>query len=145
LHRRAITLFNVHTKEAVPVLDGLLPPDDVLSHLFRCRGFGVSHPFDHRLVKALLKAAESFAAQRVEIVSAFRSAKYNDALGKKGRKVALESRHTQGEAIDFRLADVSAVKVGRWLLAHFDGGVGIYAADGFVHIDVGPKRSWRGR
>jgi hypothetical protein len=144
-HRVVTTLFSVHSKEAVPVLKGLKPPDDVLDHLFRCRGFGDSHHVDDRLFAMIVKAADQFKSQRVEIISAYRSIKFNEALSKKGRRVAVESRHTRGEAIDFRLTNVSARRVGQWLRKYFDGGVGTYSRDNFIHIDMGPKRRWYGR
>ncbi len=145
-YRRVITtLYNVHTNEAVPVLKGRRPPADVLDHLFRCRGFDLPHALDVRLIDAILRAASHFESLRAEIISAYRSPKFNDSLAKKGRGVAAESRHSRGQAVDFRLSDVGARELGRWLESHFSGGVGTYVADNFVHIDVGPKRRWSGR
>jgi uncharacterized protein YcbK (DUF882 family) len=66
-------------------------------------------------------------------------------LAKKGRRVASESKHTEGRAVDFSLEEISAIDLGKWLWAHFDGGVGIYPDDGFVHIDTGGKRKWWGK
>jgi uncharacterized protein YcbK (DUF882 family) len=136
------TLFNIHTREAVPVFTGTLPPAQVLEDIFRCRGFNDRHPVDSRLVKTVIAAAVRFNAPRVEIISAYRAPKFNDSLLKKGRRVALNSHHTKGEAIDFALSTARAKQVGAYVWKHFDGGVGIYAADDFVHIDVGPKRRW---
>lgn len=150
VHRRGLnpiltTLYNVHSREAVPVFRNVAPDPDVIGELLRCRGFGVRAELDPRLLQTVLAAAEEFASPRVRIISAYRSPKFNDALAKKGRGVASESRHTRGEAIDFGLATVEAVQLGRWLWEHFDGGVGTYANNDFVHIDVGPKRRWSGR
>ena len=89
--------------------------------------------------------AEHFKAPRVEIISAFRSEKFNDALSKKGRNVADESRHTKGEAIDFKIPGTKVRQVSAWLWEHFVGGLGTYDRDGFIHIDVGPKRKWWGK
>ncbi len=139
------TLYSIHSRESVPILKGRLPPDEVLDELFRCRGFGERRRMDPRLVEILLAAADHFKAPRVEIISAYRSPKFNDALAKKGRRVAAESRHTRGEAIDFSLPKVRAAKVGRWLWETFEGGVGTYSRNNFVHVDVGPKRRWKGK
>ncbi|MFO8072783.1 MAG: DUF882 domain-containing protein [Polyangia bacterium] len=136
------TLFNIHEREALPVFRDRRVPEPVLAELFRCRGFGEPGHLDPRLVEMVLDAAEEFEAPRVEIISAYRSPKFNDALAKKGRGVAPESRHTRGEAIDFRLEGTGACEVGRWLWENRDCGVGVYAADDFVHADVGPKRRW---
>jgi uncharacterized protein YcbK (DUF882 family) len=139
------TLFNVHTREALPVFKRQPPPAAVFNEFFRCRGFGVKTEIDRRLIDTILAAAEEFESPRVRIISAFRSPKFNDSLAKKGRRVATESRHTRGEAIDFGLETAKATDVGKWLWDNFDGGVGTYANDDFVHIDVGPKRRWSGR
>jgi uncharacterized protein YcbK (DUF882 family) len=90
----------------------------------------------------VLAAAIHFNAPRVEIISAYRTPKFNESLQKKGRQVALNSHHTKGEAIDFALPVAQAKQVGDYIWRTFDGGVGIYSVDNFVHIDVGPKRRW---
>jgi len=143
--KAATTLFNVHSKEALPILERHRPSAEMLSLFFRCRGFGYRRALDPRLLDALLGAAEEFDAARVNVVSAYRSPKMNETLAKKGRRVASESRHTAGEAIDFGLPAIPARRVADWLWGWFEGGVGVYDADDFVHIDVGPKRRWTGR
>ncbi|MDJ0762939.1 MAG: DUF882 domain-containing protein [Myxococcota bacterium] len=144
-HKVVTTLVNIHSRESVPVLKRRTPPDDVIDGLFRCRGFGDTHPVDPKLLSAIIAAADRFEAPRVDIISAYRSPKFNDALAKKGRRVAAESKHTQGRAIDFSLSSATAREVGAWLWAHFEGGVGVYKRDNFVHIDTGNKRRWQGR
>jgi hypothetical protein len=139
------TLFNVHSKEALPVLKGQFPPKEVLDFFFRCRGFGTVLHLDERLVENAVLAAVHFKSQRIEVISGYRSPKFNDALSKKGRHVAGESKHSMGGAMDFRLAGKDAATVGNWLEENFDGGVGIYVEDNFVHIDTGERRRWRGR
>ena len=139
------TLYAVHLKESLPILDKLRPPDEALNEIFRCRGFGERHPVDARLIEMLLATARHFKSQRVEIISGYRSPKFNDSLAKKGRHVAVESNHTKGQAVDFRVTTARAQDVGFWLWKNFDGGVGTYTINDFVHIDTGPKRRWRGR
>lgn len=145
LRRIITTLYSVHLHEAVPVLDGQPPPPTVLDHFYRCRGFGTVHPVDPRLTEAVIAAAIHFKASRVEVISAFRSPKFNDSLAKKGRHVASESKHTKGMAMDIRIVNTPASDVGKWMFSHFEGGVGTYVGDDFVHIDTGLKRRWRGR
>jgi uncharacterized protein YcbK (DUF882 family) len=141
----AATLFNVHTREALPIFAGRLPTAQALARFFRCRGFGLTRDLDPRLLEQALAAAAEFEAPRIEVISAYRSPKMNETLAKKGRKVASESRHTQGQALDFRVVGTPARRVGEWIWARFEGGVGIYDRDDFVHIDVGPKRRWNAR
>ena len=141
----AATLFNVHSREALTIFPGNLPDGMVLAGFFRCRGFGDPGHLDPRLLEAALTAAADLGTDRVEVVSAYRSSKFNDMLSKKARRVAGESRHIKGQALDLRLAGIPARRLGAWFWEHFDGGVGTYPGDDFVHIDVGPKRRWRGR
>ena len=140
----ATTLFNIHTREALPILAKRTPAAALQERFFRDRGFGATRALDPRLLETVLAAAAEFAAPRIDVISAYRSPKMNESLGKKGRHVATESRHTLGEAIDFSVPGVPARRVGEWLWQSFDGGLGVYDEDGFVHIDVGPKRRWRG-
>lgn len=139
------TLFNVHSREAVPLFSDQNLPLTSLRHLTACRGFGFEQDLDPKLFQAAFLAAQQFQTARIELISGYRSPKFNDTLAKKGRAVASESRHTRGQALDMRLCGVPATEVGAWLFLSFDGGVGTYVRDDFVHIDVGPKRSWRSR
>lgn len=145
LRKWVTTLYNVHHNESLPLLDGQMPPDDVLTHFFRCRGFATEHPLDPRLIETVTAAAKHFQTKRIEVISAYRSTKFNDTLSKKGRHVAAESKHTKGKAIDVRFVGTPAKDVGSWLIKIFEGGVGTYSNDDFVHIDTGPPRRWRGR
>ena len=48
----------------------------------------------------------------------------------------------QGQAIDFRLADVPRAKLRHAALAVRRGGVGCYPASDFVRVDTGRVRAW---
>ena len=55
---------------------------------------------------------------------------------------AFDSKHVKGGAGDIVIPNVSSERVAafsRWLQA---GGVGLYVAKGFTHIDTGRVRSW---
>ena len=138
------TLYNAHTKETLPIFENPAVKPALLRHFFRCRGFGETVDMAPDLLATIIDAARHFKALRVTVISGYRSPKFNDTLAKKGRRVAEESRHMKGEAVDFRLDTVTAEVLGPWLREHFEGGVGTYRGDNFVHIDMGPKRSWRG-
>ncbi len=47
-----------------------------------------------------------------------------------------------GMAIDIRMADVDLANLHRAALGLAAGGVGYYPSSDFVHVDVGPVRSW---
>lgn len=74
------------------------------------------------------------------LTSAYREPKRNRGI----EGAALNSKHTTGEAVDGRIPGVQTkvlADFARWLGA---GGVGWYPQRGFVHIDTGRMRSWRG-
>ncbi|MFA7667652.1 MAG: DUF882 domain-containing protein, partial [Burkholderiaceae bacterium] len=58
--------------------------------------------------------------------------------------VARNSFHMSGRAIDIRLPGVSLARVREAALSMQAGGVGYYPKSGFIHLDTGPVRRWRG-
>jgi len=145
LLRPDVTLLNLWTMETVPL--GQYPPasPDLFEEFFRCRHDGKHHPMDPRLISMLREIARRFRSPRIEIVSAYRSPDYNAFLRNQGREVARESQHMQGKAIDFRVPGVPVARVYAHVKARRLGGAGYYPVTGFVHMDTGPVRSWRGR
>lgn len=143
-----VTLFNLKTREALPVLPGpRLPgarPDRSFCTLLRDHFTNQATAMDLMLFEALTMAARHFEAPRIDIVSGYRSPKYNLTLRKKGREVASSSRHTQGQAVDFRVQGVPTEKLVRFVRSLRMGGVGYYPHSQFVHCDTGPVRFWRG-
>jgi len=99
---------------------------------------------DPALVPTVVKAAQSFHQDVVDIVSGFRHPKFNLILRKKGHQVARDSQHTHGNAIDFFLPNVTTQQLHAWAKAQKLGGVGLYLQSGFVHMDTGPIRFWSG-
>ena len=78
---------------------------------------------------------------QVDVHSGFRSHKTNNYLRARSHKVAKNSLHTLGKAIDFSLPGQSSRQVSRMARSVTTGGVGHYSS--FVHLDSGPKRMWR--
>ena len=97
-----------------------------------------------KLVALTVAAAVNFHSDVVNVVSGFRHPKYNLILRKKGHQVARDSQHSHGNAIDFSLPRVPIGALHAWAKAQKLGGVGLYLDSGFVHMDVGPVRSWSG-
>jgi uncharacterized protein YcbK (DUF882 family) len=140
-------LINVHytwTDETVAFDAGVVqtPPAEVMNHFLRCHFTNQQKQMDPRLFRAMLDAARHFKVARVDIISAFRSPKYNLLLRKKGRYIARNSQHTVGHAVDFRLPGVTTERLRDWARRLGMGGVGYYPGDAFVHIDTGPVRFW---
>jgi hypothetical protein len=81
---------------------------------------------------------------RIEVVSGYRSPKYNLMLRKKGHQVARHSQHMEGHAVDFRIRGVTTRQVLSYVRSLHMGGVGFYPHSQFVHSDTGPVRYWTG-
>ena len=135
---------NLHTLEVMP-LEGPGLTGDARDRFLRC-WFTEESPeaIPPVLVERILAAAHTFDSRHVRIISGFRHPKYNTMLRKKGREVAKTSQHTLGHAVDFNLAGVGIADLYPWLLRTHQGGVGVYRHSGFVHIDTGRKRTWKG-
>lgn len=141
-----INVYNTWTHEFVAVEAGSSAPPPVaqalMNHFLRCHFTNHHIDMDGRLFGVLIKAANKFRVARVDIVSGFRAPKYNLILRKKGRRVARQSEHTFGHAVDFRLPGVTTERLRNWARTLRLGGVGYYRDDKFVHVDIGPVRYW---
>jgi uncharacterized protein YcbK (DUF882 family) len=143
-----VNVYNTWTHEWVAIdesragsVEPVIPPEAINSFL-RCHFTNHEKPMDQRLFAVLVAAAKHFKVTRVDVVSGFRAPKYNLMLRKKGRRVARNSQHTFGNAVDFRLPGVSTERLRDWAKKQRLGGVGYYQGDGFVHVDTGPVRYW---
>ncbi|MEM8915475.1 MAG: DUF882 domain-containing protein, partial [Pseudomonadota bacterium] len=81
----------------------------------------------------------------LHILSAYRTRQTNDALMRAGvTGVARDSYHLRGMAADFHCPTRSFDAVLQACLTVAPGGIGVYRAAGFIHVDVGPSRRWDG-
>jgi hypothetical protein len=137
------TLFNLWNHEALPLIAGQ-PYKRRFQLFLRDHYTKQSMQADTRLASILAAAAIRFRAPRVDIVSGFRSPKYNLMLRKKGHQVARESQHTQGTAVDFRIRGVETGTLREFVRGLHLGGVGYYPRTHFIHADTGKIRYWQG-
>ena len=143
-----LNIRNLWTREtlAVPRDPDLEVGEDVKPELvdwfLRCRFTHEPSDMDERLIPVLVSAAERFDADRVEVISGYRSQKHNLNLRKKGSRVARNSQHTHGTAVDFRIPGVHVARLHRWARSLRLGGVGYYPRSGFVHVDTADVRYW---
>lgn len=77
------------------------------------------------------------------VLSGYRTKRTNDMLRRKSEGVAKNSYHIKGMAVDINVPHVSLRKLRDIAIGLQKGGVGYYPRHGFVHVDVGPVRSWR--
>ena len=78
------------------------------------------------------------------IISGFRSESTNQMLNATSEGVATNSLHTYGMAIDIRMEGLAGEGIWRQAVELGMGGAGLYRSSDFVHLDVGPIRSWGG-
>jgi uncharacterized protein YcbK (DUF882 family) len=137
------TLVNLRTRETL----SLVPGENVAErfhNFLRDHFTNQATRMDERLVLVLTNVARRFGADRIEVVSGYRSPKYNVMLRKKGRQVARTSQHTEGNAVDFRLRGIPTRRLLNFVKSLKIGGVGYYPHSQFVHSDTGRVRFWRG-
>jgi uncharacterized protein YcbK (DUF882 family) len=80
----------------------------------------------------------------IDIICGYRTPWSNNLLRTSGPStgVAEHSQHMLAKAIDIRVPGVSTVALRNAALALHAGGVGFYPVSQFVHVDVGPVRTW---
>ena len=143
-----ISLVDVHTGESISVVyrdekgrysDSAL---EAIDYTLRCHGSGQEIPISLKLVELVDHLQDHFGTERVKVVSGYRSASYNKMLRRRLRRVARESTHIHGLAMDIKLPGVHKKELGQFARALRAGGVGVYRSSTFVHLDVGPVRHW---
>jgi hypothetical protein len=139
-----VSLRNLWTNETLPVDPARPPAGSVVDSFLRCHFTNQPSVMDPRLLDVILKSSKQFKSYTIDVISAFRSPKYNLMLRKKGHEVARESEHPQGHAIDFRIPGQRTKLLVRFVRSLRIGGVGYYPHSAFVHADVGRIRFWRG-
>lgn len=114
-----------------------------IDHLFRDRYNDHVHRIDVRLLDALNDLRQRMKYQgAIEILCGYRSAATNKMLRKRNKHVAKDSLHVKGMAADIRLFDEPLRAAYKTALNLQAGGVGYYPKQGFLHLDVGPVRTW---
>ena len=118
---------------------------DMLDYFFRDWRENKTIKMDRGVIKNFLKVCESLLGSdrelQVDITSGFRTKKTNEKLRRNNYKVAKNSMHLVGRAIDFRIRNRSISNLEETAEKLTPGGLGIYS--GFIHIDTGPYRRWK--
>jgi uncharacterized protein YcbK (DUF882 family) len=144
---RSITLHQVRTGErfdGVYFEQGEYVPEAVeqLSRLLRDVRTGEVCAFDPKLFDLLNLLNRACGQGEFEVFSGYRSPATNEMLRQRGNRVASNSLHLSGRAVDVRLVGQETQHLRKAALALAQGGVGFYPRSDFVHIDTGPVRSW---
>lgn len=142
-----LSLYTVHLKEHIAVQyrkkgDYVEKGVELLNHALRSRLDDKEAPMSLALIELVDHLQDHFHVNTVQVISGYRSPEFNAYLRRRGRRAAKYSRHMRGEAMDIQLPGVSARTLRKYLLTLHVGGVGYYGAHSFVHVDVGPFRTW---
>jgi len=145
---RSIALYNAHTSESVKTVywangnyvdDGLME----ISRLLRDYRTEDVIPIDPHLIDMLYRLCRKVGTRRPYFVmSGYRSPITNEILRKADSRVAKNSYHMRGMAVDAYLPKVALKTLQRAALSLRAGGVGYYPKTGFIHLDSGRVRSW---
>ncbi|MBW0152708.1 MAG: DUF882 domain-containing protein [Phenylobacterium sp.] len=147
---RNLSVLNLHTGERLAATyweAGAYVKDALagLAKVLRDHRTGETHDMAPGLLDLVASLQAEFAAQPVQVISAYRSPRTNEALRQSGGGgVAKRSLHMDGLAMDIRMpgVDLARLRDAAWRLQA--GGVGYYPGSDFVHVDVGRVRRWNG-
>lgn len=146
--KRRLSFVNLHTDETLTALywaNGSYQRNAVkdINYLLRDFRTGDVHAIDLRLLDLLYTLQHRVRSQSpYQVISGYRSPATNAKLAALGGGVAGRSYHVKGMAIDIALADRTLPALHQAALSLRAGGVGCYPKLGFVHVDVGPVRTW---
>jgi uncharacterized protein YcbK (DUF882 family) len=145
---RSLDFQSIHTGESLSVVyhaDGDYRGEalSLVDYQLRDHRSGEVSHIDPGLLDLLYDLkVQTGSREPFQVISGFRSPASNEMLRKRGGKVGRRSYHMKGMAIDIRLADVPGRELRELALGLKRGGVGYYQRSDFVHVDVGPVRSW---
>ena len=144
-----LRLYHTHTNERLDVVyrrgDRYMPSAlSQLDHFLRDHRTGTVHHYDPRVFDLLnaLDAKVGHPQGEIDVVCGYRTPWSNNFLRSRSSAVARHSLHMQAEAIDIRIPGVKTTELRDAALSLHLGGVGYYAREQFVHVDVGRVRRW---
>ena len=146
--RRQLTLVRPATGEValnvpfwwagVPYEQGLVE----LNWLLRDLQAAEVHPIDLRVYYILAVIQAEFGRRPVLVTSGYRTQATNEQLRVRGTDTARNSFHLCGCAADIQMPGVAPGRIAELGSLLGLGGVGLYGS--FVHLDTGPRRTWKG-
>jgi uncharacterized protein YcbK (DUF882 family) len=146
--KRRLSFVNLHTDEKLTALywaNGAYQPSAVkdINYLLRDFRTGEVRAIDLRLLDLLYTLQHRVkSGSPFQVISGYRSPKTNAKLAALSDGVARRSYHMKGMAIDVALTDRTLPALREAAMSLRAGGVGFYPKPGFVHVDVGPVRTW---
>ncbi len=147
---RKLSLVHLHTGENLSCAywhNGGYVRDSLsdINKLLRDHRSGEQTAIDPKLLDIVWSLwARSGANRPIEVFSGYRSPATNKMLRQRSRGVARRSYHMQGQAVDIKIPGLTTRQLVHLAKDLGKGGVGYYPRSGFVHVDTGPVRYWRG-
>ena len=147
-HERRLSFHNTHTGENLAATywaeGGYIDSElQDINTLLRDHRSGDIYPIDTALLDLLYVLQSTVGSHKAyQVISGYRSPATNASLRNKSTGVAKRSYHMQGKAIDIRLPGCELKQLHTAALSIKAGGVGYYPGSDFIHVDVGPRRSW---
>ena len=143
-----IAVVNLHTNESLRIRyrnkDGSFVPQAIsrLNHLFRCHYNNEEMPIDPALYVLMDRIHTRLGAGKrsLQLISGYRSPEYNRFLRARSNGVAKKSYQLKGMAADIAIKGISLQQIRDEAVTLAQGGVGDY--DKFIHVDIGPVRTW---
>lgn len=145
---RELRFYNLHTFESLTAVywrDGTYLPEGLAQISYHLRDFrtGGIKPIDPTLLNILHQVTSNIESnQPINVISGYRTPATNAMLAAKSSKVAPNSFHMRGQAIDIRVPGIATTGVRDVALGISKGGVGYYPESDFIHLDTGPIRAW---
>jgi len=145
---RTIALYNIHSQESAVIeycSAGAYVPQalSAVDRLLRDPLNGEVKSIDPKLLDLLFELHTKIgASDPFTVICGYRSPQTNAALRARSQGVAEHSLHMEGKAVDIQLPGVPLDVLYRAALELKAGGVGYYPKSGFIHVDVGPVRTW---
>ena len=95
-----------------------------------------------KLIELVDNIQDHFKVPQIRVISGYRSPEYNAKLRRRSRRVAKQSMHMRGRAMDIKIPGVNNRTLRNYAASLEAGGVGYYGRRAFVHVDSGPVRTW---
>jgi uncharacterized protein YcbK (DUF882 family) len=147
-NERRVSLYNLHTGEKVSQpywMQGSYLPESLsaINTVLRDHRSGEVYPIDPGLLDLLSALQQRVGSHRgYEVISGYRSPATNSMLHNASSGVATRSLHMLGQAIDIRLPGTQLATLHGAARQMKSGGVGLYTASNFIHVDTGRVRYW---
>jgi uncharacterized protein YcbK (DUF882 family) len=145
---RVLNFYNPNTDEELSLAYSIDSQYDArlmrrFSEFMRDHHTNKVHPIDPALLDLLYAVSVLTRSNGTfQVISGYRSPETNHMLRRRSHRVAENSLHMQGRAIDIRMSDAPVRTVRKVGMALQRGGVGYYPSANFVHLDTGDVRAW---